>query len=145
MGKHDELESHVTVQPDKSRVYKLHKVTEEHFDIYKKEVEAMIDLLGLHNVTIFFQFCKDKEFRASCSYTADHRATFALSTVWFSDGPPSKADIQKVARHEVAHCLIGRIHLMAMQRDLNNDELSNELEAYANRLEHAFTTLLDAM
>lgn len=119
--------------------FRAHKVGKELFDVYKDEVNKQMDRFGMHNIYYSFQHAKVKEMRASCTYTADYRANFMLSTIWMACEPPTIEEIRGVARHEVAHALTGRINILATTKGVTDEAVADENESFAHRMEKYIT------
>lgn len=129
----------LTKQPDKIGKYGARKTTQEHYDIYQDEVNKQMKMFGMGDMDYSFQCIKDKAYKAACAYTMDHRCCFTLATEWMGVGDITEAEIRSVARHEVAHALISRIHLMGVNRSYDEESMTNEVEAYAHRMEKYMT------
>lgn len=125
--------------------YKSYTIGKELFDVYKDEVNKQMERFGMHNIYYVFQHAKCKEMRASCVYSGDYRATFMLSTIWMACEAPTEQDIKRVARHEVAHALVGRINILASSKSYTEDHVQEENESYAHRMEKYISWVEDRM
>ena len=89
-----------------------YKVTKKDFEIFKKEADKWIRILGLVNWEIRYCYDVDNDCRASC--TADHNgriATLALALRW--NYKPKVAEIKKVAFHEVIELFLTPMEYIA--------------------------------
>ena len=120
------------------------KLTQKHFEIFKKECLKWIDFFGLVQWQIHFTF-KSLENRAQIAFNCvSGCATIILSSKWEENSKDFINDynIRKAAFHEVCELLLGRLNDMVSQRyGLNEGDVDEEIHRIIRTLENkVFTT-----
>ena len=100
---------------------------------FKDECQRQIDRLGLKDWDVNIQHVElpdDEESAAETQFTEEGRvAVISLNTKWTPEDP------RRVAKHEVGHVLLGRIHIIASKRWTSEKEMDDEIESLCTRLE----------
>ena len=121
-----------------------YKTTQKHFDLFVKEAKGFIDLFGLKDWRIEFEFGVDNEgyARAQCvhSYDDGQWAVLRLAKKW--DIVPTSTQIRENAFHEVCHVLLTDSLNIRLYDDLSPSQTQKALDrahhAVIRRLENAF-------
>ena len=113
------------------------KVTNKHFETFKKECEKWIDFYGLKDYEWFFTHKKDEENRASFSCNwAGRQYHISLSTEWNME-KITKKGLCLVAFHEVTEAgLIAELRRMARYA-FNQEEIDRASHETVRRLENS--------
>ena len=101
---------------------------------FKDECLRQIERLGLKDWDIEIQHVKmggeDAGDAACTQFTEDGRvAVISLNKAWKPKDP------RRIAKHEMGHVLLGRIHIIASKRWTNEKEMDDEIESLCTRLE----------
>jgi len=104
------------------------------FDEFKDECNRQIERLGLKDWDIEIrqeQMCgEDETNAANTQFTEKGRvAVITMNSAFPPDNP------RQVAKHEVAHVLLGRLNLVAENRFITEEELADAIESVCTRLE----------
>lgn len=104
------------------------------FSEFKDEVLRQIERLGLKDWDIEIQHVPfgagDECDAANTQFTEEGRvAVISLNKDWTPKDP------RRVAKHEVGHVLLGRVHIIAGKRWTSEKELDDEIESLCTRLE----------
>jgi Zn-dependent peptidase ImmA (M78 family) len=103
------------------------------FADFKEEVLRQIERLGLKDWDIEVQhvaFEDGSEDAACTQFTEEGRvAIISLNKAWTPKDP------RRVAKHEIGHVLLGRIHIIATKRWTSEKEMDDEIESLCTRLE----------
>jgi hypothetical protein len=87
-----------------------YKITEEHFEIFKTEVEKWIDILGLQEWELSIRFDNiEGQPLAQVRYDVEARdATILLGKSWNRE--PTNYEIKDAAQHEVLELMLGELY-----------------------------------
>ena len=114
------------------------KIPKTHFERFKKEFNKWVTIFGLTQYRLVFRFEKDTT--AYAWIDIDEEGKFA--TIGFTDEilDSNKDDYRNNppethAKHEAIHLLTHRLRWLGGCRYINSDELKEEFEALATRLE----------
>lgn len=113
------------------------KTTEQHFELFKKEVKKYIEEFGLKGWEVSYEHkCKDEDNYSSLRYSMMNRtATFSLTKNWGDEVTPLTSEaIRESALHEVLHLLLARFYTLAGARFIEEEELREEDEAIVTNL-----------
>ena len=104
------------------------------FDEFKDECLRQIERLGLKDWDLEVQhimFEEDsKDDAAYSQFSEEGRvAIISLNKRWTPKDP------RRVAKHEIGHILLGRIHIIASKRWTSEKEMDDEIESLCTRLE----------
>jgi len=118
---------------------KLRKVTKKEFKVFFDEVSRLLGPLGLspYNVVCEFRELGDNYAEARSDREA-MSATFTLCSEVDADPNSPQAlrfDPVRLARHEVSHLLLHKLHCMATMRFVTEREVDDEVEALCAVLE----------
>ena len=101
---------------------------------FKDECLRQIERLGLKDWDIEIQHVRfpgdDADDAANTQFTEEGRvAVISLNRAWSPRNP------RRVAKHEIGHVLLGRIHIIASKRWTSEKEMDDEIESLCTRLE----------
>ena len=104
------------------------------FSEFKDECLRQIERLGLKDWDVDIRHVmmegEDAEDAACTQFSEEGRvAIISLNKRWTPKDP------RRVAKHEVGHVLLGRIHIIAGKRWMSEREMDDEIESLCTRLE----------
>lgn len=116
------------------------KTTKKDFELFKDECHKWVDRFELNNYLVRFEHKhKDDANASSNSYSHNYTVTFNLRKEIdygkFDEELSKEEFIKHLAKHEVIHCLLGRISTVAESRFLVKDELTEAEEELVIKLE----------
>lgn len=114
------------------------KTTPKHFEIFKKECDRLLRVWGLDgwNVSYLHKKMGDR-YAETYRRLTSRQATIALNTEWGVEDvrPLSEKELNKLAKHEVLHVLLGRLGICAEARYVTETEVEEaEHEVIAHLL-----------
>ena len=118
------------------------KTSKRHFD-YFKTCFLRQKLFGLIHYNVYFKHAKLTNAYADISVDEDGKvATVRFATNW-PDRLITSDEINKCALHEISHLLIHRLKWIATCRYVGEEEITEENEALAVRLEKILGGIYD--
>ena len=116
------------------------KLTQKHFEIFKKSCEYWIDELKLDNWEVHYRWRKSRENRASMNTNlSGYIATMFLSREWSNYDKITKKEIEEeiktAAKHEIIHLLLARLSGNGSSRFISSDDLVEAEEELVRKLE----------
>jgi hypothetical protein len=130
----------VTMRTEGKSVKKKVLTTATDFAKFKSEVKKYQEKYNLGSWEIFY--CHEKtedNSLATVSFDLEaHHAIFTLGKDWSTHkGGKSVNEIRATARHEVRHLLLAKLYLMALSRNMAQEDLDGEIHSIINALECA--------
>lgn len=114
-------------------------VTDDHFEIFKDEVNHWLDFFGMKDWEVCFTLKESENHRAQVWFNVSGRiATFVLIKEWHEEilGNITNEDIRIVAFHEVCELLLGPIRDIAMSRASFEVDCTTEIHRVIRILEN---------
>ena len=111
-----------------------HKLTEEHFGIFRAECLRLQAELGLSGWALHFHFRKLDVLASMQANSKRHVVAIALATTWPSHREPTGQNIRDSARHEMLHVLLARLVYWGTLRETDLEEMQSEEESVVNAL-----------
>ena len=116
------------------------KSTKKDFELFKRYCREYVDKYELNNWTFLFHFGEKKEDNGKQSAwirrnITNLQADIYLDPKWDYEKEGSGNSIREAAKHEVIHCLIGEIYLLAIEREGSYKEIDRAEEALVHKLE----------
>ena len=103
-----------------------YKLTNKHFQIFKKECRKWIDLFGLKGYDYTIKWGDLSDCYADCSYNVVQRwAVIRLMKTW--GRKITSIELKQSAFHEVCHILFGIINVLAKSRFIGEEEVDEEI------------------
>lgn len=114
------------------------KLTQKHFEIFKKECLKYQDIFELHNWDLHFRWQNSDTDRASChNKVSGYISTLFLSRNWEGHGQKiTDDDIKEVAKHEMIHVLLERVTASGRYRYVSENEMEEAEEELVRKLEY---------
>lgn len=115
------------------------KPTKKDFEYFKKCCQDYIFEYELSNWTFMFHFgdkSKSSDDNSQCAWIKRNLSN--LQADIYLDNKydfKSKDEIQKTAEHEILHCLIGHLYLLAVEREATYKEIDRVEEELVHKLE----------
>ena len=112
-----------------------HPITKKQYQLFKEAVLKTVEKLGLTEYSVYFrykQLAKRVQAELKVEYPA-YSSRFRLTKK--HPDKTSDKEIEKIAKHEVAHLLIDRLMDLALSNNVPEKEVIEECEKIANRLE----------
>lgn len=117
-------------------------LTDEDFSKFKNEAERWLEIFGMTDYKVEFQFQELEECYAQTLGTpTGRRYLITLNSVWKDElrDPDYKDEIlMDGAYHESCEAFLYRIRQMALGRDSTADEIDSEIHALIHKLQKAF-------
>jgi hypothetical protein len=113
---------------------KIQKLTKRDFDYFKKCCLYYITKFELNNWTFRFDSTMSKESEgASITRTIDN----CQADIHFDQNYKyeNEEEIRKSAKHELLHCLVGKLYLLGKYRFAQENEFEREEEELIHKLE----------
>lgn len=115
------------------------KTTKEDFEYFQKCFKKWQEKFQLNCYWVYFYRCKLEE---SYSRIVINGAVASVhfATEWEEEGRgKTEQEIDKLARHECLHLLLGKIANLAVNRFVSENELREEEEFLVRKLEYIFS------
>ena len=111
------------------------KYTKKDFEVFKKECQRLINLLGLNGWEVVYYWTQLVKGRFAEINTESKNMTAGISFTKTIEVDDSYVDnIKSHAQHEVFHLLLGKMSDLAKARYLNEDEIYSAEEEVINIL-----------
>lgn len=111
------------------------KTNKKHFEIFKKECEYWYDIFELKNWNIDYYHLDREESLAWTKVNLDGRKlAVSLNKDWGKWDKITTEKVKNVAKHEMIHCLLGRLAELGTARYINQNEVYEAEEALVNKL-----------
>lgn len=106
----------------------MNKITNKHFELFKKEHNKHLQKLGLLGWITYFKFEESNRGYAHTDINFLGRvAVITLSTNW-ENREPTNDSITKCAKHEANHLLLTRLSSYAEDRFINRENIEEAEE-----------------
>ncbi len=118
---------------------KTRKTTQKDFDVFKSEIERLLDKFHISDWRVKFSLEKLENSNAECStHSVTRICSFYLSTEidLFNDD-----EIKETALHEICHLLVADIGDLVNARFVTSDEVYRAAEVVARKLGSIFMML----
>jgi len=113
------------------------KLTNKHFEIFKRKCKKWQDKFELHNWELHFRWQEKNGDRAGLSTSLDGYVSTALLTKeWDNWEKITEKDIEVVAKHEMIHLLLSRLEIVGRARYISEDEQREATEELVRKLEN---------
>ena len=107
----------------------MKKPTKADFNAFKKEFLRCVDVMGLHEWRITFEFCPLKEVFADIETQSADFIAHVRMTSDFGDASDAECfNPVQHGRHEAAHLMTSRLCYIARSRYIRSDDISEEWE-----------------
>jgi len=117
------------------------KPTKKQFEIYRKECKKWIEIFGLKDWEISFDYEDIDDSPASLTYHCVNRIAVFHFNPKQARGDLNNNQVKRNAFHEVGELLLGRLRDMVGQRyGLNVDDVSEEIHMIVERLQKVIKT-----
>lgn len=111
-------------------------LTDVDFTIYQDEVNYWLDIFGLTEWDVDFEWDSENHICGACAYdSVAQTATFYLASHYqLPTHRDLEQDIRTTAKHEVLELLLAPINLISRGRNFDPDQLESEVHKIINRL-----------
>jgi len=110
------------------------KTTQKQYEIFQEEVQKWIDELGLYEWDFFIALDSLGNDRGQAIFDTLGRKTVIDLSDTLEGCNGLESEIRKCAKHEVLHILLGKLYVLARDREWNEAEYASEEHAIINRL-----------
>lgn len=119
----------------------VYKLEQEHFDIFQRHANVLIDKLGLADWTISFAFEDLVDNLAECRVNRPARkAELALSLVWGLE--PTEYNLKDSAYHEVLELLLDDMEYILYVKSLDEDDRAGAIARARHAIIHRLLKIL---
>ena len=114
------------------------KTTKKDFELFKKECQDWIDILGLKDweVRFKYEFVSDDNFAETEFNTIQRWVDIKLNMEW--PIKPTNQEIKKAAFHEALELRFADIRMIASSRSFDQDALTGETHKIINVFQNIF-------
>jgi len=110
------------------------KITKKHFELFEKACNDYLKLFKINDYKIWIEKKSIRNADTQAAISLSGNVTFTINTDIDFGNRNIEDEIDELAKHEVIHCLIGRLSGLARVRWCSESEFNDEEEHLVRKL-----------